>query len=439
MAVGLRADFYGRCAEHPGLAAAMAGDQVLLGPHGRTTSSARRSSARPRRRAAGRARRWSTCSSREVAGEPGALPLLAHALRATWERRDGRTLTSTPTARPAGVRAPSPRPPSRSTPALDADDAGPGPAHVPRAHRARRGHRRHPPAGDPGRAHAGRGRRPGRASLLDAMAAARLVTVAEGTVEVAHEALIREWPRLRAWLDEDRDGLRLHRQVADGGRGVGRPRPRAGRALPGPPPGRRRRVGGADRDDASDARGGVPRREPRPSSERGSGRRPAPTGACAACSSASASPSCVAMVAARPSPCRPAATGPPTPATAPTSPASPPCRAASSSASPTSACCWPAAAYDLDDSADTREHAAQRPRGPPAARGPDLRRRLRARGGGLHARRHDAGHADVGRHGHDPVGHRHPRAVAALGHETTSSSTPPSAPTAAGWPCPRST
>ena len=30
---------------------------------------------------------------REVAGEPGALPLLSHALRATWERRDGHTLT----------------------------------------------------------------------------------------------------------------------------------------------------------------------------------------------------------------------------------------------------------------------------------------------------------------------------------------------------------
>ena len=30
---------------------------------------------------------------RDVATEPGALPLLSHALRATWERRDGRTLT----------------------------------------------------------------------------------------------------------------------------------------------------------------------------------------------------------------------------------------------------------------------------------------------------------------------------------------------------------
>jgi hypothetical protein len=30
---------------------------------------------------------------RDVAAEPGGLPLLSHALRATWERRDGRTLT----------------------------------------------------------------------------------------------------------------------------------------------------------------------------------------------------------------------------------------------------------------------------------------------------------------------------------------------------------
>ncbi|HTT29673.1 MAG TPA: hypothetical protein VMG37_14770 [Solirubrobacteraceae bacterium] len=30
---------------------------------------------------------------REVAGEPGALPLLSHALGAAWERRDGHTLT----------------------------------------------------------------------------------------------------------------------------------------------------------------------------------------------------------------------------------------------------------------------------------------------------------------------------------------------------------
>lgn len=33
------------------------------------------------------------------------------------------------------------------------------------------------------------------------------------TVEVAHEALIRQWERLRGWLDENREGLRLHRRL----------------------------------------------------------------------------------------------------------------------------------------------------------------------------------------------------------------------------------
>jgi WD40 repeat protein/DNA-binding SARP family transcriptional activator len=35
------------------------------------------------------------------------------------------------------------------------------------------------------------------------------------TVEVAHEALIRSWPRLRRWIGEDREGLRLHRHLTE--------------------------------------------------------------------------------------------------------------------------------------------------------------------------------------------------------------------------------
>jgi conflict system STAND superfamily ATPase len=37
----------------------------------------------------------------------------------------------------------------------------------------------------------------------------------EAFVEVAHEALIRNWPRLRKWIDQDRVGLRLHRRLTD--------------------------------------------------------------------------------------------------------------------------------------------------------------------------------------------------------------------------------
>jgi WD40 repeat protein len=34
-------------------------------------------------------------------------------------------------------------------------------------------------------------------------------------IEITHEALIRHWPRLRRWLDDDRDGLRAHRQLTE--------------------------------------------------------------------------------------------------------------------------------------------------------------------------------------------------------------------------------
>ena len=43
----------------------------------------------------------------------------------------------------------------------------------------------------------------------------RLVIVDRDTIEVAHEALLREWPRLRTWLDEDVDGRRVHRHLGD--------------------------------------------------------------------------------------------------------------------------------------------------------------------------------------------------------------------------------
>jgi serine/threonine protein kinase/WD40 repeat protein/DNA-binding winged helix-turn-helix (wHTH) protein len=55
--------------------------------------------------------------------------------------------------------------------------------------------------------------------VIDLFGAARLFTFDHDpstrapTVEVAHEALIREWPRLRGWLDDDRQGLRVHRHL----------------------------------------------------------------------------------------------------------------------------------------------------------------------------------------------------------------------------------
>ena len=58
-------------------------------------------------------------------------------------------------------------------------------------------------------------------AVIDAFGDARLLVfdhepaTREPTVELAHEALIRAWPRLRTWLDEDRDGLRIHRHLTE--------------------------------------------------------------------------------------------------------------------------------------------------------------------------------------------------------------------------------
>ena len=59
------------------------------------------------------------------------------------------------------------------------------------------------------------GRNPAVAAVLDVLTSRRLLTVSDGYVEVAHEALLREWPRFQEWLEQDREGRRLHAHLAD--------------------------------------------------------------------------------------------------------------------------------------------------------------------------------------------------------------------------------
>ena len=57
-------------------------------------------------------------------------------------------------------------------------------------------------------------------AAIDRLGQARLLTFdrdpasREPTIEIAHEALLDAWPRLRAWLDDDRDALRTRQQIA---------------------------------------------------------------------------------------------------------------------------------------------------------------------------------------------------------------------------------
>ena len=215
--LAVRADFYGRCAAYPELAALLAANHVLVGPMDH--DELRRAIELPARHAGLRLepgladRLLADCE-----GEPGALPLLSTALLELWQRRDGRHVRLAAYERTGGVRGAVARLAEAAYERLEPDQrvaarrlllrltAEEGGAAV------RRRVALDELGDDSGR-------------VLDVLAESRLVTVSEGSVEVAHEALLREWPRLAGWLEEDRDGQRIHRHLAraarewrDGGR-----------------------------------------------------------------------------------------------------------------------------------------------------------------------------------------------------------------------------
>jgi WD40 repeat protein/class 3 adenylate cyclase len=215
--VGIRADFYGRLSTHPQLARAVATNQILLGPM--NADELRRTITEPARGAGLRLEAGLVdLILRDVAGEPGALPLLSHALRATWELRDGRTLTVEGYRDTGGVSSAIARTADRivqTTPHelhpllrsvfLRLTEISGG---VEDTRRRVDVDELVPQGGSTTAVNA----------MLSQLADARLITLREGTAEVAHEALIREWPALRAWLEEDHEGLRLHRRLGDAAR-----------------------------------------------------------------------------------------------------------------------------------------------------------------------------------------------------------------------------
>ncbi|MFJ9584348.1 nSTAND1 domain-containing NTPase [Streptomyces acidicola] len=211
--VAVRADFYGRCADDGPLAEALRDSTLLVGPM--TPRQLRDAVVRPAVAARLVVERALTARVvADVTGEPGGLPLMAHALREVWRRRTARTLT------------------------LQAyEDVGGVQGAV--AHTAEEVYARCPPAEatavralllrlvNPGDGTEDTRRPVDRTELaadarttavLERLVRARLLTVDGDTVELAHEALIRAWPRLRDWVDEDRDRLRLRRHLTDAAR-----------------------------------------------------------------------------------------------------------------------------------------------------------------------------------------------------------------------------
>ena len=215
--IGVRADFYGHCARHPELLDALHRSQALVGPM--SAEQLRRAVVEP---AAGRgASLENSLVARliaDVAGRPGVLPLASHVLVETWRRRRGAVLTLAGYEDAGGVEHALARTAEQVYDAL--------PEHEKQA--AREVFQRLVTLGDGAedtRRRAARAELDASDALLDRLAAARLLTLDRDTVELTHEALLRAWPRLVSWLEEDRDALRAHRRLtgaADAWRAHGR-------------------------------------------------------------------------------------------------------------------------------------------------------------------------------------------------------------------------
>jgi WD40 repeat protein len=209
--LAIRADFYGRCAEHADLSTLISANQVLVGPMRR--DELRRAIELPARRAGLRVEpRLVSALVGDVAGEPGGLPLLSAALLELWQHRNARTLRHRTYERTGGVEGAVARLAEDAYQRLDADER----------RRARPLLLRLAGDDDEGGALVRRrvsldelevDRDEETAGALAVLTESRLLTVDDGTVEVAHEALLREWPRLRRWLEEDAEGRRLHQHL----------------------------------------------------------------------------------------------------------------------------------------------------------------------------------------------------------------------------------
>ncbi|TQE40531.1 nSTAND1 domain-containing NTPase [Streptomyces ipomoeae] len=230
--IAVRADFYGRCAEHRGLADALRDANLLVGPM--NPAELREAVVRPAQAAGLIVERELTARLvAEVKDEPGGLPLLSHVLRETWRRRKGRALTLAAYEAAGGVRGAIAQTAEQVYTDLTPDQAavarlillrlvtpGEGSQDTRRpVDRAELAFAAPSPSASAPFPSASPSTSPDEVGVvLDRLTRARLLTLDDDTVDLAHEALITAWPRLSGWIDEARDRLRTHRHLTEAAR-----------------------------------------------------------------------------------------------------------------------------------------------------------------------------------------------------------------------------
>lgn len=212
--IALRADFYAQCARFERLRAALDKHQKYIGPMSRfELQRAIEASA-----AQGA---WTLEPGlvqqllADMNDEPGRLPLLSHALVETWQRRRGRQLTLAGYVDAGGVKGAIAHTANTIYHGLLLEQQWIARAIFVRLTELGEGvqdTRRRVPLTE---LQFHQTASEAVTFVLKALADARLVTTDRHEVQVIHEALIREWPLLREWLTDDREGLRIHRRLTE--------------------------------------------------------------------------------------------------------------------------------------------------------------------------------------------------------------------------------
>ncbi|WP_405536805.1 helix-turn-helix domain-containing protein [Streptomyces sp. NBC_00075] len=211
--LAVRADFFDRCLTHPGLVRALQRRPLALGAmsRGELAETVERPAA-----LAGTELEPGLLAvllhDLDPGGhgyDPGALPLLSHALLATWQQRTGRRLTVEGYRRTGGIRGAVATTAERTYLDLRPEDRAAARELILRMVQVGE------EGGDSRRCveRSALGQEAGPA--LEAFTRARLLTVDSARVEITHEALLRAWPRLAGWIDADRAGLRTRQRLTE--------------------------------------------------------------------------------------------------------------------------------------------------------------------------------------------------------------------------------
>lgn len=223
--LALRADFYGEAIRYPGLLRALQERHVVLGPM--NAEQVRRAVVEPARQArtevedglaevilADLAPRPGSGRGEAQAHEPGALPLLSHAMLTTWERGRGAVVTVADYLASGGIRDALTQSAERAYASLTpgqrllarrlllrlvhvSDDLPPSRASVPLAELR-----------DPSDTDADQ--------VLSVFVDERMITVDTGSAQLTHDAVLTAWPRLRDWIEENAEALRERRRISEG-------------------------------------------------------------------------------------------------------------------------------------------------------------------------------------------------------------------------------